>query len=182
MRNGILLTLCIFSIFFAKAQTTPSELGPKVVFPSPQASSLGKFGGYAVNHSTGTADITIPVYPATEGDLSLPLSFSYYYSGYKPTDEPGWLGLGMTLNAGAVITRTQKATGDEVAGLQLQKVKSFVDSPSPVNSYFNDLNLLFDNPYKEHHHPCYSYLEKWPDEKIKEVGRAQWESMQAAIA
>ena len=43
-------------------------------------------------------------------------------------------------------------------------------------------NAARNNPYKEHEHPCYSYLEKWPNEKIRESGRAQWERMQAALA
>jgi ectoine hydroxylase-related dioxygenase (phytanoyl-CoA dioxygenase family) len=55
-------------------------------------------------------------------------------------------------------------------------------SENPRWSLICCYNAARNNPYKEHHHPCYSYLEKWPDEKIKEVGRAQWESMQAAIA
>lgn len=54
-------------------------------------------------------------------------------------------------------------------------------SENPRWSLICCYNAARNNPYKEHHHPCYSYLEKWPDEKIKEVGRAQWESMQAAI-
>ena len=42
-------------------------------------------------------------------------------------------------------------------------------------------NAARNNPYKVHEHPFYSYLEKWPNEKIKEVGRAQWERIQAVI-
>jgi ectoine hydroxylase-related dioxygenase (phytanoyl-CoA dioxygenase family) len=30
-------------------------------------------------------------------------------------------------------------------------------------------------------HPNYSYLERWADEKVKEVGRRQWEEMEAAV-
>ena len=55
-------------------------------------------------------------------------------------------------------------------------------SENPRWSLICCYNAARNNPYKEHHHPCYSHLEKWPDSTIKEVGRAQWESMQAAIA
>jgi ectoine hydroxylase len=54
-------------------------------------------------------------------------------------------------------------------------------SPHPRWSLICCYNAARNNPYKEHHHPCYSYLEKWPDEKVKEVGRRQWEAMQAAV-
>jgi len=42
-------------------------------------------------------------------------------------------------------------------------------------------NAARNNPYKESRHPRYSYLEKWPDSRIKEIGRRQWESMTARI-
>jgi ectoine hydroxylase len=38
-------------------------------------------------------------------------------------------------------------------------------------------NAARNNPYKESRHPRYSYLEKWPDARIKEIGRRQWESL-----
>jgi ectoine hydroxylase-related dioxygenase (phytanoyl-CoA dioxygenase family) len=40
-------------------------------------------------------------------------------------------------------------------------------------------NAARNDPYKESKHPRYSYLEKWPDDRIKEVGRRQWEAFQA---
>lgn len=42
-------------------------------------------------------------------------------------------------------------------------------------------NAARNNPYKKHHHPCYEFLQKWPDEKVKEVGRKQWEEIQARM-
>jgi ectoine hydroxylase-related dioxygenase (phytanoyl-CoA dioxygenase family) len=35
-------------------------------------------------------------------------------------------------------------------------------------------NAARNNPYKESRHPRYSFLEKWEDARIKEVGRRQW--------
>jgi hypothetical protein len=34
-------------------------------------------------------------------------------------------------------------------------------------------NAARNNPYKESRHPRYSYLEKWPDSRIREIGRRQ---------
>ncbi len=42
-------------------------------------------------------------------------------------------------------------------------------------------NAARNNPYKKHHHPCYEFLEKWADEKVKEVGYKQWEAIQAKL-
>jgi len=34
-------------------------------------------------------------------------------------------------------------------------------------------NAARNDPYKQHNHPCYSFLEKWPDSRIKEIGHRQ---------
>jgi ectoine hydroxylase-related dioxygenase (phytanoyl-CoA dioxygenase family) len=38
-------------------------------------------------------------------------------------------------------------------------------------------NAARNDPYKESRHPRYSRLDKWPDARIKEIGRRQWASM-----
>lgn len=41
-------------------------------------------------------------------------------------------------------------------------------------------NAARNDPYKESRHPRYTPLEIWPDERIQEVGRRQWEAMSTA--
>ena len=56
-------------------------------------------------------------------------------------------------------------------------------SPDPRWALICCYNTRHNDPYKESRHPRYSYLERWPDEKIKEVGRKQWEALrQPALA
>lgn len=55
-------------------------------------------------------------------------------------------------------------------------------SPHPRWTLICCYNAKRNNPYKKHHHPCYSYLEKWPDDRVKEVGRRQWAELQATLA
>lgn len=52
-------------------------------------------------------------------------------------------------------------------------------SPNPRWTFLACYNAARNNPYKEHGHPCYSYLEKWDDTRIKEIGERQWEGMAA---
>jgi ectoine hydroxylase-related dioxygenase (phytanoyl-CoA dioxygenase family) len=54
-------------------------------------------------------------------------------------------------------------------------------SPRPRWALICCYNAARNNPYKESRHPRYSYLEKWPDSRIKEVGRRQWQEL-ASIA
>jgi ectoine hydroxylase-related dioxygenase (phytanoyl-CoA dioxygenase family) len=51
-------------------------------------------------------------------------------------------------------------------------------SPHPRWAMICCYNSARNDPYKESRHPRYSYLEKWPDERVKEVGRRQWQRMQ----
>jgi ectoine hydroxylase len=50
-------------------------------------------------------------------------------------------------------------------------------SPDPRWVLICCYNTKRNNPYKESHHPSYSYLEKWDDARIKEIGRAQLKAM-----
>jgi hypothetical protein len=82
-------------------------------FPSANAASLGKYGDYPVSHHTGVPDISIPIYSVQEGDLSMPISLSYHASGIKVDDVASWVGLGWSLIAGGVITRSVVGAPDE---------------------------------------------------------------------
>jgi ectoine hydroxylase-related dioxygenase (phytanoyl-CoA dioxygenase family) len=50
-------------------------------------------------------------------------------------------------------------------------------SPEPRWAMICCYNAARNNPYKESRHPRYSFLEKWPDSRIKEIGRRQWEAL-----
>lgn len=55
-------------------------------------------------------------------------------------------------------------------------------SPDPRWALICCYNAARNNPYKESRHPRYSYLEKWPDSRIKEIGRRQWRELHATLA
>ena len=41
-------------------------------------------------------------------------------------------------------------------------------------------NIARNSPYKKSRHPGYTRLEKWPDHRVAEVGRDQWQQMSTA--
>lgn len=79
---------------------------PKVIPPSPETAALFKFQDYPVDYCTGLPQVSIPIYQVTSGSLSLPITLSYHSSGRKVYDETGSVGLGWTLQAGGMISRT----------------------------------------------------------------------------
>lgn len=102
--------------FSALAQAPAKDDNPsltRTVPPPPNAASLGKYGDIPVSNYTGVPNISIPLYEAKSGNLSLPVSLSYHAGGIKVEEMASWVGLGWSLNAGGVITRTIRGVADD---------------------------------------------------------------------
>lgn len=100
---------------------TPSEqidaLKTEVIPPSPEAASLGKYADYPVSKYTGLPQISVDFYEINTGNISVPISLSYHAGGVKVEEIPSRIGLGWSLNAGGVITRSMRGGAyDEMAG------------------------------------------------------------------
>ena len=80
---------------------------------SPNAASLGLYGNVPVSLFTGTPEISIPLYDLKVHDFTLPISLNYHASGTQVDQHPGWVGLGWSLFAGGVITRSVNDLPDE---------------------------------------------------------------------
>jgi len=98
------------------ANVLTNTYAPKVIPPSPEAASLGRYGEIPVELSKGTPSINIPVYEVISGSLKLPISFSYHASGVRVNDVATSVGLSWTLNAGGAITRAVNGKPDESVG------------------------------------------------------------------
>lgn len=75
---------------------------------------MGKYGDIPVNYYTGLPQIQLPLFTLTTGQLEVPLSLSYHAS-LKVDDQASWVGLGWSLSAGGVITRTMRGLPDEAS-------------------------------------------------------------------
>lgn len=109
----------MLSLGGAKAQQPSPAMLPKVIPPSPDASSLGKYGEIPVSLFTGTASVNIPLFELQSKTLSMPISLSYHGSGVKVEEYASWVGTGWSLNAGGVITRSIRGgfPDEEVNGI-----------------------------------------------------------------
>ncbi|MCX6207169.1 MAG: DUF5977 domain-containing protein [Bacteroidetes bacterium] len=84
-----------------------------VVPPSPNTSSLGKFGEWPVSLYTGVPNISVPIYELKGRSQSVPISLSYHASGIRVGEVASWVGLGWALGAGGCISRTIQGLPDE---------------------------------------------------------------------
>jgi len=110
-----MLLSSLFSVVMPKqgrSQDSTNAIG-HVSISSPTAASLGKYGDIPVSYHTGIPQVSIPLYTVKAGPLSLPVSLSYHASGIKVMEPASWVGIGWSLNAGGVITRTVMGQPDE---------------------------------------------------------------------
>ncbi len=101
--------------FFGGLVATLAAAQPSVnpVPLSPNAASLGSYGDANISLYTGQLDFSVPIYEISYNDFSFPISLGYNYNGLKVEDYPGWVGLGWTLTANAVINRQVRGVPDE---------------------------------------------------------------------
>ena len=115
----------------------PAEM--KMVGASPAAAGATRYADYYVSYGLGLADISIPLYEVKSHSLTLPISLSYDSGGIRVDDVSGPAGLGWTLEAGGVITRT-------VMGLDDNTAVGWPDRPSgdPTDTGFQNYTYLSD--------------------------------------
>lgn len=107
-----LFCLCLFLSIASQAQPINNAIRD-VTMPAPNAASLGKYGDIPVGYYTGVPNVAIPIHTISDGPLSLPISLSYHAGGMKVGEPASWVGLGWSLQAGGMITRTVQGKADE---------------------------------------------------------------------
>jgi hypothetical protein len=84
----------------------------KIIPPTPTAAALGAFGNYNIGYASGRPNITIPLYSIRSHDNALDIVLNYDASGVRVCQDASWVGLGWSLSAGGVITRTVRGYDD----------------------------------------------------------------------
>jgi len=120
MKRITLTVYVIFNILIGFAQGggevgTTQELKKSPIAPSPNAASIGKFGEIPVSLSTGIPSISIPffTYKGNKTGFELDVSLRYHAGGHKVDDMASNVGLGWSLNAGGVVSRTMRGRPDD---------------------------------------------------------------------
>ncbi|PYP54606.1 MAG: hypothetical protein DMD40_16020 [Gemmatimonadetes bacterium] len=125
---------------YLRAQGRVGPMRPSM--PSPTAATFGKFGDIPVSMYTGTPEIGVPLFTVKGKTLQLPIALSYHASGIKVDEIGGWVGMGWTLDAGGVITRTVRGLVDEQNYGYYREGHTFYDNthwPTPPREIFINL-------------------------------------------
>lgn len=115
MKKSItLLLIVVFAMVesFGQANSDPDPT-QSILPPSPTAAAFAKYVDHPVNHHTGTPSISIPLCELSGRGVSVPVSLSYHAGGVKVDEVASNVGLGWSLNAGGVVTRTVMGKADE---------------------------------------------------------------------
>lgn len=119
--------------------------------PTPQASTLGKYGDIPMSYYTGRANITIPLFSFTVRNVTFPIFLSYDCSGVQPNSLPGWTGHNWTISAGGAITRVVQGRYDEYIypkGAHIStKGYNYFQSCGAINRLMNNHTALLDSVY-----------------------------------
>ncbi len=95
---------------------TTQELKKSPIAPSPNASAIGKFGEIPVSLSTGIPSVSVPIYAykGSSNGFGLDVSLRYHAGGHKVDDMASNVGLGWSLSAGGVVSRSMRGRPDDM--------------------------------------------------------------------
>jgi len=107
MNNAWKNTAClsIFFIFILQASGQTEAPIQKITLPSPEVSTIQRYGEYGSSGYTGKVDINIPVYEVKSNQLSLPITLRYVSNGKKTVRDRSCVGYGWMLDAGGLVSR-----------------------------------------------------------------------------
>lgn len=120
MKSIVFLLLIAPIALFAQTQEQKDApvgflLKNTIIPPGPEAAGLGQYGNTPVSLYNGRVNISVPLHDVKGKETTLPISLSYSSGGVKVAEDPGWVGLGWTLSAGGVITRSVFGRPDKCA-------------------------------------------------------------------
>jgi hypothetical protein len=115
MKKLFFYTAFLLTSYFTLAQSTSNYINnlPDFLPPTPDAAAIMKADQLNVGYTTGSPNITIPLYKFQAGSYTLPISLNYSSTGVKVDEVASSVGMGWSLNAGGVISRVVFDRPDE---------------------------------------------------------------------
>ncbi len=133
-----------------------------VLNPSPEAAQLLLEANISPNYFNGLANVGLPLHRVRDGNLSVAIGLSYHGSGFRPHQRVGKTGMGWSLSAGGMISRTVRGLPDEalVYGLWNRRGTTVLTRDFLV-PYFDDDEEVY--AFFEQHSPVSGSYDLAPD-------------------
>ena len=108
------LSVLLLSLLPSKAGAEEQSIyKPEQYVPqSPNVAAMQEYVDRPVSLFNGTAQVSIPLCEVNAMGINLPISLSYSSTGFRPSQEATWVGLGWNLSLNACISRTVKQKND----------------------------------------------------------------------
>jgi hypothetical protein len=107
------------------------------------ASAAFSQSAVSVNPVTGTANVNIPIYTVSQGQVSVPVSLNYSATGVKPKDVEGTAGMGWNLQAGGQISRQVRGLPDDVTkDNKANPVYGWMAATNPAPASISSFSIL----------------------------------------
>ncbi|CAM3974085.1 RHS repeat protein [Flavobacterium cucumis] len=145
MRKKIILPIICFVVSSVFAQEMP-----KIIPPSPEASSFSKFTEVPISLYTGVPNISIPIFQISVKDLSIPITVDYHSRGINVGEIASRVGLGWNLNYGGSISRQTRGLSDEDA-------YGFLNNNTSKEEFFNNPTLRHNIRQTYINNPSYDF-------------------------
>lgn len=129
-KTGLLFLL--FASTFVRAQIPE----PPKNIPSPNVYTFVQNTNVPISHFSGLPQISIPLGAINYKEINTPIALSYSYSGFKPEQHPGWVGLGWGLEVGGVITRTVKGEFPDEFDFDITPYLDYPNDKQPTRNGF----------------------------------------------
>ncbi len=146
IRSFCLSVIVVFISLHGYTQNLDRLNSTNVVPPSPEVAALAKFIEMPVGYSTGTAQVSVPLYTVKSGGIELPVSLNYNASGIKVEEVATWVGLGWNLSAGGSVSRMVRGQPDDYSSqgyMYTSKTAKYILS-LPLEST-ERFNILYNN-------------------------------------
>jgi len=112
MKHHIIALLITFCGIIAYSQPT-NKFTNDISVPTPEAGALGKYADIPVNLSNGSGSVSIPITTLKNGTVSTDISVNYHLAGIRLSEMASMVGLGWSLNAGGMISRSVLGIPDD---------------------------------------------------------------------
>lgn len=163
MKNKDIIMIAALSFLVSYVQEAESQtlsgglIESTITVQSPEVAAMTAYVDRPVSYFNGTVPVTIPLCEVTADGYTLPITLTYSTSGFRPSQEATWVGLGWSLSLNACISRSIKCVDDFLEYNRVRKGffginKGYYGSAGISTSEMTTFNLVYKCPV--HFLPC----------------------------